>query len=434
MLIQFRVANFRSFNDPVTFSMVAANISAQDKHVDQNNVYQVDKDLNLLKTTAIYGANASGKSNLIAALRFMKEFVLNSSKESQAAEAIPVEPFRLSTTTMGKPALFEVVFLVDGTKYRYGFEVNLQQVVSEWLFHVPTIREAKLFERAGDQFSIMPAFKEGKGLGSKTRDNALFLSVSSQFNGKIAQKVLQWFKDLGIINGLNDLGLRQYTASVFEQEEFKGDIIEFVKNLDVGIDDIQVRESPFNFSIPTEVPEELNGLFSELKKISERQEMQSQTVLTTHRKFDRSGNYVSAEMFDIDKEESEGTRKIFALAGPIIETLKNGDVLIIDEFDARLHPLITRAVINLFNSKDTNQTGAQLVFVTHDTNLLDKKIFRRDQVWFTEKDKLGATHLYSLAEYKERNDASFEDNYVRGKYGAIPFIGDLNRLLGDPHE
>ena len=139
MLIQFRVANFRSFNDPVTFSMVAANISAQDKHVDQNNVYQVDKDLNLLKTTAIYGANASGKSNLIAALRFMKEFVLNSSKESQAAEAIPVEPFRLSTTTMGKPALFEVVFLVDGTKYRYGFEVNLQQVVSEWLFHVPTI-------------------------------------------------------------------------------------------------------------------------------------------------------------------------------------------------------------------------------------------------------------------------------------------------------
>jgi AAA15 family ATPase/GTPase len=156
------------------------------------------------------------------------------------------------------------------------------------------------------------------------------------------------------------------------------------------------------------------------------------SVQTMHRKFDEKGNSVSTELFDLDEQESEGTQKVFALAGPLVDTLKDGKVLIIDEFDARIHPLISRAIVELFNSNETNPNNAQLIFMTHDTNLLSNKLFRRDQIWFTEKNRYGATDLYSLAEYKVRNDASFESDYIKGRYGAIPYIGNLNHLI-DSH-
>jgi hypothetical protein len=133
----------------------------------------------------------------------------------------------------------------------------------------------------------------------------------------------------------------------------------------------------------------------------------------------------------MDEHESEGTQKLFAMAGPLVDTLENGRILVIDELDARLHPLITREIISLFNSNQTNPHNAQLIFMTHDTNILSHKFFRRDQIWFAEKDKFGATHLYSLAEYKIRNDASFENDYIQGRYGAVPFIGDLSHLIGE---
>jgi hypothetical protein len=156
------------------------------------------------------------------------------------------------------------------------------------------------------------------------------------------------------------------------------------------------------------------------------------SIQTIHRKFDGEGNSVSTELFDLDDQESEGTQKVFALAGPLVDTLKNGKVLIIDEFDARIHPLISRAIVELFNSNESNSNNAQLIFMTHDTNLLSNRLFRRDQIWFTEKNRYGATDLYSLAEYKIRNDASFESDYIKGRYGAIPYIGNLNHLL-DSH-
>lgn len=432
MIIQFTVGNYKSFKDKVTFSMVAANITAQDKEMDQNNTFQVDDDLTLLKSTVIYGANASGKSNLISAIRFMRQLVLFSSKDTQSAEPISVEPFRLNTETVDKPTFFEMVFILEGRTYRYGFEVDTEKVVSEWLFHVPTIREAKLFERHDREFEIMPAFKEGREIDDKTRDNALFLSVVSQFNGKLAQKILRWFGSLNVIYGIDDRNMRSRTVKLFEKGNFKDDVTRFILNLDTGIDNIQVQTTPL--TIPPDAPEELVNLLDAskafLKKLTNRDgHFEQIEVFTTHRKYDAEGNLATSETFDLDKNESEGTRKIFALAGIILDVLKKGRIIFIDEFDARLHPLITRAIIELFNSQETNPHNAQFVFVTHDTNLLDKDMFRRDQIWFAEKDKFGATHLHSLVEYKERNDASFKNNYIRGKYGAIPFIGDLSRLV-----
>jgi uncharacterized protein len=427
MLIEFSVGNYRSFKEQVTFSMVAANLVAQDKKLDENNVFEVDDDLKLLKSAAIYGANASGKSNLAKALNFMRWFMVNSSKETQSTEKIGVERFQLSTETEAKPSFFEIVFLMNGKKYRYGFEATRDKVVSEWLFYVPKSKETKLFERKLDNIRVSKTYK-ADGIQERTRQNALFLSVSAQFNVKIAEKILDWLTNsINVVSGLNDRGYRGYTVSCLMDNENKDEILQLLKNLDLGFGDVKVEEIEVTVdSLPGELPDEIKNLLIKNgvgKAIS---------VQTMHRKFDEAGNIISTELFNLDNQESEGTQKVFALAGLLVDTLKNGKVLIIDEFDARIHPLISRAIVELFNDNETNSNNAQLIFMTHDTNLLSNQLFRRDQIWFAEKNRYGATDLYSLAEYNIPNDASFESDYIKGRYGAIPYIVSLNHLI-DSH-
>jgi uncharacterized protein len=432
MLIEFSIGNYRSFKDKVTFSMVAANITAKDKKIDENNTFVVDEQLKLLKSAAIYGANASGKSNLAKAISFMKWFMINSSKETQSTEPIAVEPFALNTETENQPSLFEIVFILDGKRYRYGFEATRQRIISEWLFYVPTKRETRLFERNYQQstyiFNIAKTFKS-KGINEITRHNALFLSVAAQFNVEIAAQILSWLtRKLQIISGLDNLNYLDYTISGLAPENaYRKEIIQLIKKLDLGIREIIVKRTEFPLdSLPEHIPEELK------KSLVKSGIIKDITLIKTgHQKFDSQGNYISVELFDLYEQESEGTQKIVEIAGLLVDTFKNGNILIFDELDARLHPLISKAIVELFNSQETNYNQAQLIFMTHDTNLLSNKLFRRDQIWFTEKNKYGATDLYSLVEYPIRNDASFETDYIKGKYGAIPFIGNLSQILGD---
>lgn len=428
MLIEFSVGNYRSFKEKVTFSMVAANIVAKDKKLDDNNVFAIDHDdLRLLKSAAIYGANASGKSNLAKALSFMKKFMVNSSKETQSTDEIDVEPFRLSTETEGEPSCFELVFLMDGRKYRYGFETNQERVISEWLFYVPRLRETNLFHRELDSIKPSKNYK-ADGIQQKTRANALFLSVSAQFNVEIAEKILEWIANkLSIISGLNDHSYLKHTVNCWVNNENKTEILQLIRRLDLGIGEIQIEQEDFTIdSLTDDVPDELKKLISKLSG------GKATSISTMHRKFDKDGNYKSLEEFDLNSHESEGTRKIFALAGLLVTTLKQGKILIVDELDARLHPFISLAIVELFNSNEMNPNNAQLIFMTHDTNLLSNKFFRRDQIWFTEKNRYGATDLYSLAEYNVRSDASFESDYIKGRYGAVPYIGNLTHLV-DSH-
>lgn len=428
MLIEFSVGNYRSFKDPVTFSMVAAKLHSQDKSLDENTVIRVDDDLSLLSSAALYGPNASGKSNFIDALDLMRGFVLTSSKDTQVNDKIPVERFRLSTNTQGQPSYFQIVFLADGKQYRYGFEATTERIVREWLYHVPTIREALLFERDTDAIKIKTGFKEGRGLQSKTRPNALFLSVAAQFNGEIATRILQRFRMLNILWGLNDGPYYRYTIDCFEMNINKEAIIRLIKKLDLGIANIQIERTALTKAhLPPSISESIKDLLTHTAVPEQK------TVKVLHHVFNERGEAVSDETFDAEHHESEGTLKLFALAGPLMKVLETGTTLFVDELDARLHPLVTSAIIGLFNSKESNPNHAQLIFTTHDTNLLDPKTLRRDQIWFAEKDRWGATHLYSLAEYKVRNDAAYEKNYIEGRYGAIPFIGDLSRLLGEAH-
>ena len=234
---------------------------------------------------------------------------------------------------------------------------------------------------------------------------------------------MAWVSDkLNVLSGLHDHHYRNYTAGSCDTDANRLIISSLIKALDTGISGITVERNTLGIdSLPSAMPEELKKL------ITRGSDSFTQvSVKTTHKKYGNDGSFVGEEEFDMDENESDGTQKLFALAGPLLHALNEGEVLLIDELDSRLHPLVTLAIIRLFSEVESNSKNAQLIFVTHDTNLLDKSLFRRDQIWFTEKNRYGATSLYSLAEFKIRNDASFGSDYIKGKYGAIPFIESLD--------
>jgi len=423
MLIEFTVGNFKSFRDKTTFSMIAANLTSNDPALDLDNVIPVKKDLRLLKSAAVYGANASGKSNLGLALKFMREFVLDSSREASTPGEARLEPFLLNRETREQPSFFEMIFLIDGQQYRYGFEANWSHIVSEWLFYVPKTKEVALFVREGQEIDVRTGFREGKGLEIRTRPAALFLSVAALFNSPLAQQVQKWFMSFVVTTGLQDDLFLGYTLERLCDPERYPKTVAFISALDLGFQDFIISNP-----VKTEDKPSLFPLIGLNKVESSANSVSPSKIYTLHRLGDVAGATEHITALELDRQESQGTQKMVALAGPLLDILENGQMLFIDELDARLHPLMTRRIIELFHSSLTNPKGAQLIFATHDTNLLDKSLFRRDQIWFAEKDQQGATHLASLAEYRVRNDAAFEKNYLEGRYGAIPFLGGLTRL------
>ncbi|MFA6413058.1 MAG: ATP-binding protein [Syntrophales bacterium] len=418
MIIEFNVANYKSFKDRAVLSLVASS----DNSLDDTNIINKDHR-RLVKSSVIYGANASGKSNLLDAMWAMRHMVLTSSKDTQAGEDINVESFKLSTETEGNPSLFEVVFIHNNNSYRYGFEANKKKVISEWLFDVTGRREAQLFVRENSEIKVnSKRFKEGSGLEIKTRENALFLSVCAQWNGSTSKDILSWYRNIGFIQGSDDSTLGT-TVEQLSDVKNKHWILEMTQLADLSISDLEGRIEKLTLeSLPKDMPEEL-------KKVIVSQDMSSVELKTYHKKFKAEGIEDGIVIFDLEDNESAGTQKYINLLGPLRDTLDAGKIIIIDELDARLHPLLTRAIITLFNSA-ANHKNAQLIFASHDTNLLSNKLFRRDQVWFTEKNQFGATNLYSLIELKGvRKEALFGKDYILGKYGAIPFIGDPTWLF-----
>jgi AAA15 family ATPase/GTPase len=416
MLQQFTVANWASFKDEMTLSLEA---SPDTEH--EESVIDVC-GTRLLKSAVIYGANASGKSNLMTAMNFLKMFVLTSSRETQVEEEIQVEPFRLSTECDGKPSHFEIIFFQDNTKFRYGFEADNLRIHSEWLFSSSSSREAELFTRTEGKIESNPErFKEGKGLEEKTRPNALFLSVVAQFNGEISAAILKWFRNLGFITATRNPALR-FTIDRLKDPVFAERILEMSRVADLGIASLETKLFLYTDADVSNFPEaSRKSIVGKIKNVG---------LKTIHKKFDSDNKAVAPVEFDLEKNESEGTKKYLAMTGPLIDALEDGKVLAVDELDARMHPLLSRAIVSLFNSPKNNKR-AQLIFATHDTNLLSRVFFRRDQIWFTEKNSYGATSLYSLSEIKVRKDASFGKDYILGKYGAIPFIGDFNAISCD---
>lgn len=417
MLLEFTVGNFLSFKEKKTLSLSASSITEYHKE----NVVSVDQ-YNVLKGAVIYGANSSGKSNFIKAIQMMKRIVSRSFFRTSTV-GFGIETFLLDKVSRQQPSYFEVVFLVDSVRYRYGFEVDRHTIKSEWLFEIKKTSEKELFIRVEDNIEVKRGFSEGEGLEERTRENALFLSVVDQFNGSTARKIMIWFDQFIAISALSHIRYKHSTIDMLKDEKYAFKIKRFFTDLDLGFKDITILEDTAEI-VKSGLVEDLASVYN----------VDKPNIKTIHEIYNEKKEKVGIEEFDLRVQESSGTNKIFNLSGPIFDVLDNGGVLILDELDASLHPLLTIAITKLFNSTKFNPNRAQLIFATHDTNLLNYGNYRRDQVYFVEKDFFGASDLYSLAEYKSegkaiRKDASFEKDYIQGRYGAIPFIGDLSNLF-----
>ena len=435
MIVQFTIGNYKSFKTEATLSFLGSNTT---KEHEEENTFKWN-DYKFLKSNAIYGANASGKSNLINALAVMKRIVITSFQNALADKnkTTTVAPFKLNSQTINEPSTFEVVFIRNGKQYRYGFEIKNDKIISEWLFHIPKKIESFLFIRENDKIKINKThFKEGLDLEKKTRDNVLFLSVCSQFNGEVSDLVIDWFKDLKFISGLNDDGYRGFTTyKIKEDKKFNKWVNKFLKFLEiskVSVEDELIETIDID---ELDIPEEKKELKVALKALSELQEKQKTVskLKSWHNVFDSNNIIQDNISFDFNKEESKGTQKLLYILGPIYDCLVNGKILFIDELDSRLHTLLTSEVIKLFHK--FNKKNAQFAFVLHDTNILKTDIFRRDQLWFVEKNQFGCSKMYSLYDYgKVRKDAKFEQSYLKGNYGAVPQITLSNELIDTMYE
>ena len=414
MLINFSFSNFCSFKNIKSLRMESAQIKDLSDSV-------IEKDgLRLLPVAVLYGANSSGKTNVIKSFGVFRHILINNVKLN-SDESIKYEPFMLDNISDKKPTLFEVQLLMDGALYRYGFEYTRKAIIGEWLYERRLSYGAKehyLFRRERQNFSISSTyFTEGKSKESSTTKNRLFLSLVAQLNGQISQKIIQDLKHYNVISGLDEYAYNHVTLKMLEKH-LKGcdDAMNLFEKLDLGFTNTKVEER----EVPDEIKEKLANLpFLNQEKVNSHKFLET---FTTHHIYDSDGEIVGEKVFRADDKESNGTNKVISLAGPIFNTLISGKVLFVDELDAKLHPMITRAIVHLFMDRQTNPKGAQLIFTTHDTHLLNTKYLRRDQIWFTEKDKTEASDLYSLLDFKVRNDRDIENDYINGRYGAIPFI------------
>ena len=420
MLLQFSVNNYKSIKDTITFSMATTS-------KDEGNSFNIGK-YELLKSAIIYGANASGKSNFLKAMAFMGKIVLNKNKVIQSTDTLEHFPFKLNTDTQNSSSTFEIVCFINSIKYRYGFEIDDTTVYAEWLYADEKGKESKLFYRdvEEDDYINPTKFKEGyKSFDKKESKinvpkNQLFIWKCDQNDGEVSKSILGWFNRFNLIDGMEHDGYIGFAMDQMENEDFKNEIVNLVKTADIGIEDIILERE----KVPSELFEEMS-IPSDLKeKILEGGGLQRVLLNTYHKQYDENDNEVGKIIFELDEEESKGTRKFFKMSAPILNTLREGKILIIDELDASLHPMLTRHLIKLFHNEKINTKNAQLIFATHDTNMLTPTMFRRDQIWLTEKDKFGATDIYSLAQLKDviKNE-NFEKQYIQGKYGAIPYLG-----------
>ncbi len=426
MIEEFSFGNLWSFKDIQTLNMTAAKIKSINPDLDTDNVIAVKEDVKLLKAKAIYGANASGKSNIVKALMAFASIVSTSVKDNNSLRIFL--PFQLSTETLEKPSFFQIVFRMENVRYRYGFETDGISIKSEWLFSTPNKREQPLFIREDDAIIDINQkhFEEGHKAvtlmdgdtdGQIFRNNSLFLSTLASFGfGKLSMKIVKFISSILFVSGLTDTGMFNIARISLENDNIKQFILNFLKKADIGIENIDI----FKVS-DEELP---NNMDDNLKKDLR----DGKIILSSRTRYNSKSEPEAITKFTFALQESEGTKKMFELSPVIYFSLTQGSPLIIDEFDARFHPLLTRKIVELYNSSEN--PNAQLIFITHDTNLLSQDLLRKDQIDFVEKDKFGASHLYSLVELKGiRNNASLEKDYIQGKYGAIPFLGDFSNLI-----
>jgi AAA15 family ATPase/GTPase len=432
MLVEFSVENYRSIQEKQTLSMVAAE---EETMLMDSNTFPMpnSSDLRLVISSVIYGPNASGKSNFLKAMHKLRSLVINSASRMQTGDKFGIEPFILNSETAKKPSSFEIIFIHKGIRYEYGISADKERIYEEWLIAYPNEIQQNWFSREylpdNPEFQAHKGYKWSFGKGLKSpkkpiqklvRYNSLFLSHAAQNTHPQLTEIFEYFRDN--INMLTiDVNSKTFTfEKCNEDHTFREQVVKLLNEADIGISNIRTEL----INIPEEVRQLIKSLINQ--EIDNQaienhiDEPKAMRIVTIH-KMNDSDNEIDELTMD---EESDGTQRLFDISGPWLDVLEKGEVLIVDELDRSLHPVLSKALIKMFNNPEINKNNAQLIFTTHDTTLLDGDIFRPDQVWFTEKDN-SMTKLYSLLDFRPRENESLQKGYLLGRYGAIPFINGL---------
>lgn len=385
MLIQFSIENHRSIKDNAVISFAAS----KDKSMESYLLHP-DEKKSLLPAIALYGANAAGKSNVLHALITMKNMVVGEASKISKGQKLPWEPFGDTAS----PTSFEIVFIYHGVRYAYGYSFDAEKIYSEYLYHWPNGREALIFSRENSEYEFRDNVNEQITLSNRTPDNKLYLVSSNDWNLPQTENAYKWFLEKLTFLMNETPATSETVAQIISGDEKKARILKELLLADLGISDVTVK------SISGKAP----------------------VITTTHRVIGEDGSVDHFRLF-MD-QESSGTQAFFARIGGWLQALENGSLLIVDEIEDSLHPLLTKRLIEMVQDNTVNTNGAQLLFTTHDAMLLDLTFFRRDQIWFAEKDeKTCATELYSLVSFSPRKGENIRKGYLQGRFGAIPFIG-----------
>ena len=406
--MQFTFSNFKSYLNETTLDLSSTNLSEM-----KSNTINYKKNEEYLKAISIYGSNASGKSNVLEAFQQMKFWVLKSFVLSTERKVIPLKRFQFSDAGKNGNSLFEVFFTIDEKEYQYGYSLDEKSIQSEWLYKRNFNFKNKyelVFERENQKFNLNTKLNKTKDLISSMNEKTLLVTLLSSLKIEDAINVSKWFEDTEVIN-FGDKTFEFFVSRSLPKVDFSNEaeymrFINFLKAIDLGIQGVRI--------------EKVDNSNEDMETDNERYK-----IYTHHLNMD-TNDFEEIPLND----ESSGTVKMISLYYFLNEALEKGKTLFVDEMDAKLHPLLTRYIINLFQDSESNKNNAQLIFTTHDTNALNKELFRRDQIWFAQKNDKGISELFSLAEYKINNtkirkDASYNKDYLGGRYGAIPNLSLL---------
>ncbi len=447
MLLRFSVSNFGSLRDKQELSMIASH-AIKDDPSGLIDAPELRKE-RVLPAAVIYGANASGKSNFVKALAQMQMLVRDSHRKGEPGGGVPMKPFLLDPAYAKAPSEFSIDFIWNGARHLYSFEAHATEFLTESLHVWHGGPRTMLFERKGTEFEFGRSLKgENRVIEKLTRQNSLFLSAAAQNNHEALSEIAAYFGSILIEQP--DARSARDVARALATERIDERMIKLLSSIDIGASGIRITEPEHKFqvniddvTIKDEHNDETAGQSNKLEGSEIRNESPStlsrhmaEMIKTTFLNYDwglkqtrfaqleRRATNGQSVYLDF-KDESAGTVQLLSMLGPIFRALDEGRVVVIDEFASRLHTRAAEIILSLFNSKQTNPKGAQLIVATHDTNLLNAKGLRRDQVWFTEKGGGGATHLYPLTDIETRKGDNLEKGYLQGRYGAIPFAGPL---------
>ena len=432
MLVEFSVANYRSIGDEQILSLVPSSLQEYSNNILEPGRYKA------LNAIGIYGNNASGKSNLLGAIELLNTLLYLSARANSTTK-LPYQPFLLREGYESKPTQLEIVFIIDENRYRFGVEYNKNEIVREWLYRKEaSLMELMLFERQGEVIEVSSEYQGSPELINAaieaTRDNSLFISTCDMLNVAGAKLIFKWFDKLVFINGIKTEREEITTVQLWENKEYRQKIKEYLMLLNLDIQNLEISFEQLNIS------KQLSKLDENVRNplITKIHEIQRVKTITVHQTYNEQGDTAAQlKNWDLDEHESEGTKKAFHLSGPLIRTLLEGGILVIDEIETKMHPMMTILMINLFLNRATNPHGAQIIFATHDTNILTYCPLRRDQINFVEKNNWEATEIYALSDFRyfeeknqlQRPDVDKEKRYFEGRYGAIPALGSFMKRL-----